>query len=85
MPEHRASLTVEGDQPLIGVMLGQDDHDVTCYFTDEEAADAAVPASAVQEALSAIGAWSDLDWEEIEQGLDRIRHESEPTPPITDL
>ena len=31
------------------------------------------------------GAWSDLDWDEAEKELDRIRHESNPTPPITDL
>jgi hypothetical protein len=28
------------------------------------------------------GAWSDLDWEEAIDALGRIRHESEPTPPI---
>ena len=33
-------------------------------------------------ALAVIGAWSDLDWEETAAELDRIRHESTPTPPI---
>ena len=36
-------------------------------------------------ALSAFGAWSDMDWEETREALDRIRHESTPTPPIDDL
>jgi len=58
-------------------------------FPDDQhahvAADAAVAPAATQEALGAIGAWSDLDWYEMEQALDRIRHESNPTPPITDL
>ena len=36
-------------------------------------------------ALSAFGAWSDMDWEETLEALDRIRHESTPTPPIDDL
>jgi hypothetical protein len=31
------------------------------------------------------GAWSDLDWEEASDALGRIRHESEPTPPIHEL
>jgi hypothetical protein len=52
------------------------------YFTDEKAADAAVSQSATQDALSVIGAWSDLDWDETVAALDRIRHESTPTPPI---
>jgi uncharacterized protein (DUF433 family) len=38
--------------------------------------------SSVAEALSLIGAWSDLDWDETIAALDRIRHESKPTPPI---
>ena len=33
-------------------------------------------------ALSAIGAWKELDWEFTLSELDRIRHESEPTPPL---
>jgi hypothetical protein len=35
-------------------------------------------------AFSAFGAWSDMDWEETLEALDRIRHESKPTPPIED-
>jgi hypothetical protein len=29
-----------------------------------------------------IGAWSDMDFDETLDALDRIRHESKPTPPI---
>jgi len=85
MTEQPTSLLVESDQPLIGVLLEENGHEVTRYFADEAAADAAISDSAIQAALGAIGAWSDLDWEEIETALDRIRHESRPTPPITDL
>jgi hypothetical protein len=85
MPEQPTSLLVEGDQPLIGVVLEENGHEVTRYFADESVADAAISDSSAQAALGAIGAWSDLDWEEIETELDRIRHESRPTPPITDL
>lgn len=85
MIEQPTSLVVHNDQPLIGVIVREDGQDVTRYFADEQAADAAVQPSATEEALSAIGAWSDLDWEEMFDALDRIRHESKPTPPITDL
>ena len=43
---------------------------------------AAIANEATKRALAAIGSWSDLDWEEMEAALDRIRHESRPTPPI---
>ncbi len=52
------------------------------YFTDEKAADAAVSQSVTQDALSVIGAWSGLDWDETLDALDRIRYESKQTPPI---
>ncbi len=35
-----------------------------------------------QDALSLIGAWSDLDWEQLAADLDRLDHETRPTPPI---
>ena len=35
-----------------------------------------------RKALGVFGAWSDLDWEEVADALDRIRHESAPTPPV---
>ena len=41
-------------------------------LTDEEIADA----------LNLAGAWSDLDWKEMAEKLDRIRHASRPTPPV---
>ncbi len=38
-----------------------------------------------ESARALAGAWSDLDWEEALDELDRIRKESEPTPPIDEL
>src|SRR5437016_322913 len=38
--------------------------------------------TSVEEALALAGAWGERDWNEVEQELDRIRHESTPTPPI---
>jgi len=37
---------------------------------------------AIEETLALAGSWSDLDWDEMEKSLDRIRHESKPTPPL---
>ncbi|MGH2351664.1 MAG: hypothetical protein ACRDJN_08625 [Chloroflexota bacterium] len=70
------------DQPLIGVLVWEDGREVVRYFADEADADATITDDAVQDALNLAGAWSDLDWEEMATALDRIRHESKPTPPI---
>jgi hypothetical protein len=68
--------------PLIGIIVEEKGEEIVRYFTDEKAADAAVSQQTTQDALSVIGAWSDLDWDETVAALDRIRHESQPTPPI---
>ena len=73
-------LVAERNQPLIAIPVDEDGRELTYYFVDEEAVDEVLP-SATQEALAAIGAWSDLEGDEIE-ALDRIRHASPPTPPI---
>ena len=70
-------------QPLIGIPFAENGHEVIRYFSDEAAADAAVREQAIQQAVSLAGSWRALDWEEMEATLDRIRHESLPTPPIT--
>lgn len=82
-PDHHSQITVRRGEPLIGVLV-PDEHDegAVTYFTDEDEADQTVTDAAVQAALALAGAWSDVPWEEIEAGLDRIRHESEPTPPL---
>jgi hypothetical protein len=80
--QRTTSLTARRGQPLIGIVTTEEGQPVTRYFTDADDADAEVAERRLQRALSAIGAWSDLDWDEMESELDRIRHESEPTPPI---
>lgn len=69
------SILARSDQPLIGVFLEEDGRDMVRYFAAEEVADAAISVSSVQLALSGVGAWSDLDWAEMEMALDQIRHE----------
>jgi hypothetical protein len=68
--------------PLIGIIVQEQGKEVVRYFTDEKEADAAVSKRTTQNALAVIGAWDDLDWETTVAALDRIRHESKPTPPI---
>ncbi len=82
---HQPSFSVRGDQPLIGVIAEEEGQEVVRYFVDDQAADAASRDDSIQRALRLAGAWSDLDWHEMEQALTRIRHESHPTPPIMDL
>lgn len=79
------SLTALADEPLIAISFTEGGREFTRYFTSESDADAAVAASATEEARALAGAWSDLDWEEVLEALDRIRHETRPTPPIDDL
>ena len=81
--EQAPLLSSDFGQPLIGIPFAENGHEVIRYFTDEEAADAAVREQAIQRAVSLAGSWGDLDWVEMEAALDRIRHESPPTPPIT--
>jgi uncharacterized protein (DUF433 family) len=38
--------------------------------------------ASLEEVLSLAGAWGERDWNEVEHELDRIRHESTPTPPL---
>jgi len=81
-PTSLSSLVVERDQPLIGLLVEEQGREVVRYFADEAQADAALSDTDTQAALCAIGAFSDLDWDEMIGELDRIRHESQPTPPI---
>ncbi len=76
------SLLVQGNHPLIGIPFEEKGHEVVRYFAREEEADQAVADQEVQDALRLAGAWSHLDWEAMVEALDRIRHESTPTPPL---
>jgi hypothetical protein len=80
-------LVARRDQPLIAIPGEEDGEEVTYYFVDEEAADAFVEErrGGAEPDLSWIGAWAHLDWDEFVEEIDRIRHQSKPTPPIDDL
>jgi hypothetical protein len=83
--EGSASLVVEGDQPVVAIPLIENGREVVRYAAETETEALASPPDSVQDALSLAGAWSDLDWDETVDALDRIRHESRPTPPIESL
>lgn len=38
--------------------------------------------TSIEEALALAGAWGERNWDEVEAELDRIRHQSKPTPPF---
>ncbi len=76
------SFTLSGNQPLIGIPFEENGKEIVRYFSEETQADNAVSDDATQTALDLAGAWSDLSWEETEKELDRIRHQSKPTPPF---
>ncbi len=81
--EQAAPLSSDFAQPLIGIPFAENGHEIIRYFSDEAAADAAVREQAIQQAVNLAGSWGDLDWDEMEAALERIRHESPLTPPIT--
>jgi hypothetical protein len=82
-PGRVASLAVRPDLPLIGVVLIENGQEVVRYFANEADADSVIASHATTDIRSLAGAWADLEWEEAIDALDRIRHDSEPTPPIT--
>lgn len=56
----------------------------TIYYTSEEAARADQTDETLQVALDTAGAFSDLDWDEAMDELDRIHHASKPSAPFTE-
>lgn len=79
------SLVVAPDQPLIGVVEVESGRAVVRYATDDDAASSVSSAAVIAEARALAGAWADFDWEEAVAELDRIRHQSVPTPSIDAL
>jgi len=78
-------LIAHADQPLIAVPIVQDGEERICYFVDDAGADAALVHAGTKRPIKLAGVWSDLNEEDVLASLDRIRHESTPTPPLTDL
>jgi len=84
-PEPVHSLSARLDQPLIAVVVEENGGDVIKYFVADEEADAYVKATQRGSVESLAGAWSHMDEDDVLDSLERIRHESRPTPPLADL
>lgn len=81
-PQRKRSQAPPNDQPLIGSSTPEGNHTAMLFVTDQRTAAAERAQRRIQAALSVIGAFADLDYDEAMDALDRIRHESTPTPPI---
>ena len=77
-----ASFDAAIGEPLICIPLDIDGHEVVRYFTNEAEADRALGGRKRHDVRRLAGVWKDLDWSAAVAELDRIRHESRPTPPI---
>jgi hypothetical protein len=77
-----ARLQAAPGQPLIGVIAEEQGTEVVRYFTAEQDAEREMVEDTTQAALALAGVWSDLAWDELMEALDRIRHDSPPTPPL---
>ncbi len=68
--------------PLIGIAVVEDGDDMTRYFAEDAELESVGADETAADARSLAGVWSDLDWAEMIEELDRIRHANTPTPPI---
>jgi hypothetical protein len=75
-------LIIGREQALLGVIVRNGQEEMIRYFAADADGPPQPSASTVERALSLAGAWSDLDWDEMEAELDGIRHATPPTPPI---
>lgn len=76
------AFVVSHDLPIVGIIVEENGKELTYYSSINQTADL---AAAARQARALAGAWADLDWREAIEELDRIRHESVPTPPIEDV
>lgn len=80
-PHVESQPVVHPGQAPFGLFLDPES-DELAYFPTEEAAEAAISDRAIEATLNSAGMWSDLDWDEMEAALDRIRHEVSPSRPF---
>jgi hypothetical protein len=83
--QHPQWVTGLPESPLIGVPVEQQGHERVVYFVDEDDADQALQQHADRPAIKLAGVWRDLDADDMLTELDRLRHETKPTPPVTSL
>ena len=75
---HRPLSHRSEDRP-IDLPIQDESGTVVRYVTSEAEANALIPRDErIRRALGAIGAWKDIDFDEMMDALDKIRHESFP-------
>ena len=63
-------------------LLRENSHDVALLTPVDPESKQQVNRQAIEETFALAGSWKDLDFDDMIQQLDRIRHESKPTPPL---
>jgi hypothetical protein len=72
-------------QPLYLIPdVDENGEEIERIFTDDDELDAWIARQGV-DFRSSRGIWAGLDWDEMTEALDRIRHERRPTAPIDEL
>lgn len=75
-------IVIRRGQPVYVVPdIDENGEEIECVFTDDDDYESWVARRGLT-LKSFAGIWDDLDWDETAASLDRIRHESKPTPPI---
>ena len=82
MSELRSVFTTPSSQPLIGIPFEENGQEIIRYFSEEALRNDALSSENVEQVLELAGAWEKLSWEDMASSLDRIRHQSTPTPPV---
>ncbi len=80
---HTQHFTARQDQALIGIIRRQDGNEVVEYFASEAETDTTSDKDRLRKIRSLFGRWSELDWDAALEELDRIRHQSKPSPPLS--
>ena len=63
-------------------LLQENSHDIALLTPVDTERKQQTNRQAIEETLALAGSWKDLDFDDMIEQLDRIRHESKPTPPL---
>ena len=63
-------------------LLRENSHDIALLTPVDTERKQQTNRQAIEETLALAGSWKDLDFDDMIEQLDRIRHKSKPTPPL---
>ena len=66
----------------LAYLLRENSHDVALLTPVDTESKQQTNRQAIEETLALAGSWKDLDFDDMIEQLDRIRHKSKPTPPL---